>query len=353
VITKLPGEIVAIVDPVTGAVDQARVDLVFEARGADVDPLVFGSTIATVTVSTGGIPATRILATFDLFGNSATDPAGVIELVTAAQRAAAAAFDQTQDPAALETLEEATRLVTAAISEAAVAAELAALPSTSTDFVRLRIAQQIENITFENLEPLSTYLGNPCNPRKGGLPFAEYQRRQSQHRKGEIAALLDVPVFIEKAHDIYGYEHFLCDTGGSLCEVINFNDPRDPVASTLSDNTLMLYIRAPQEHIHTLIERFRAAPKPMYYQPEFLKEIWAEYKQEKGIDRDEDVDPDDFSVWGFERLVRHRLPLYEKIASRWGYTVEMEEVQQVRGEEDFNALIAEAITRGNRMRAAN
>ncbi len=151
VITEIPGEIVAIQDPATLAVDQARVDLVFEARGADVDPLVFGSTIATVTVSTGGIPATRILATFDLFGNSATDPAGVIELVTAAQRAAAAAFDQTQDPAALEALEEATRLVTAAISEAAVAAELAALPSTSTDFVRLRIAQQIENITFENL----------------------------------------------------------------------------------------------------------------------------------------------------------------------------------------------------------
>ena len=209
------------------------------------------------------------------------------------------------------------------------------------------------NITFENLEPLSTYLGKPGNPEKGGLPFAEYQRRQSQHRRGEIAALLDVPLFIEKARDIYAYEHFLCDTGGSLCEVINFSDPRDPVATTLSENTLMLYIRAPEEHIHTLIERFRAAPKPMYYQPGFLKEIWAEYKREKAIARNEEVDPDDFAVWGFERLVHHRLPLYEKIARRWGYVADMEEIQQVRGEDDFNALVAEAISRQRAMRAAN
>jgi hypothetical protein len=38
------------------------------------------------------------------------------------------------------------------------------------------------NITFDNLEPLSTYLGTPGSPQNGGLPFAEYQRRQEQHR---------------------------------------------------------------------------------------------------------------------------------------------------------------------------
>ena len=29
------------------------------------------------------------------------------------------------------------------------------------------------NITFNNLAPLSTYLGKPGNPDKGGVPFAE------------------------------------------------------------------------------------------------------------------------------------------------------------------------------------
>ncbi len=55
------------------------------------------------------------------------------------------------------------------------------------------------NITFDNLDPLSTYLGSPGDPEHGGLPFAEYQRRQEQHRLAEIAALRDVPYFIERA----------------------------------------------------------------------------------------------------------------------------------------------------------
>ena len=53
------------------------------------------------------------------------------------------------------------------------------------------------NLTFQNLEPLSTYLGKPGSRAKGGLPFAEYKRRQAQHREAEKSALLDVPGFIE------------------------------------------------------------------------------------------------------------------------------------------------------------
>ena len=47
------------------------------------------------------------------------------------------------------------------------------------------------NITFDNLAPLSTYLGKPGSETRGGLPFQEYMRRQDQHRMAEIAALLD------------------------------------------------------------------------------------------------------------------------------------------------------------------
>jgi hypothetical protein len=201
------------------------------------------------------------------------------------------------------------------------------------------------NITFENLEPLSTYLGKPGNPEKGGLSFEEYRRRQAQHRQGEIKALLDVPLFIRKAEEIYGYDHFLCDTGGSLCEVIDFNNPADPVAMTLADNTLLLYIRETDDHVATLIERFRENPKPMYYHPRFLEDVWAEFKERHGIRRDEEVDPDAFAVYGFERLIHHRRPLYERIARRWGYTVDMDEVQKVEGEADFNALVADIIDR--------
>ena len=55
------------------------------------------------------------------------------------------------------------------------------------------------NITFDNLAPLSTYLGKPGDPAKGGLPFDEYMTRQEQHRQAEIAALYDTPHFIARA----------------------------------------------------------------------------------------------------------------------------------------------------------
>ena len=60
------------------------------------------------------------------------------------------------------------------------------------------------NITFDNLAPLSTYLGKPGNPDRGGLPFDDYMQRQEQHRAAEIAALTDTPHFITRAQALYG-----------------------------------------------------------------------------------------------------------------------------------------------------
>ncbi|MDE3080431.1 MAG: ATPase, partial [Paracoccaceae bacterium] len=73
------------------------------------------------------------------------------------------------------------------------------------------------NITFDNLAPLSTYLGKPGDPSKGGLAIAEYRRRQEEHRQAEVSALLDTPHFIERAKIIYAYDNFICDSGGSIC----------------------------------------------------------------------------------------------------------------------------------------
>jgi hypothetical protein len=201
------------------------------------------------------------------------------------------------------------------------------------------------NITFDNLAPLSSYLGKPGNPDKGGLTFAEYRRRQAQHRHAEIAALLDVPEFIEKARNIYGYRDFVCDSGGSLCEVVSLADVGDPVLKTLSEHTLLLYIRGTPELATMLVERFRENPKPMYYQPAFLEKKWSEYKALHGITSDDDVDPDGFAVWGFEELVRHRIPLYESIARKHGYAVEMDEIPDVKDEEGFLELVSRAIDR--------
>ena len=198
------------------------------------------------------------------------------------------------------------------------------------------------NITFNNLAPLSTYLGKPGNPEKGGLPFDEYMRRQEQHRQAEIAALMDTPHFIERAQRIYGYEHFVCDSGGSICEVVDPDDPQDQVLTALSDNLLMVWIEGSDAHTAELIRRFDRAPKPMYYQPAFLQEAWAEYLDTNKLTETR-VDPDAFVRWTYARALAHRQPRYAAMADKWGVRVCAEAVAQVETPQDFDNLIAQAL----------
>lgn len=199
------------------------------------------------------------------------------------------------------------------------------------------------NITFDNLDPLSTYLGTPGNVDTGGLPLSEYQRRQEQHRIAEIAALRDVPHFVERAKSLYGYDNFIADTGGSLIEVIDPSDPDDAVVKTLAASTALLYIRGTGKDASELVRRFKQSPKPMYYRPTFLVEKWAEYKLINGIVDDCDVDPAGFGAWGFEALLHDRLPRYQALADNFGYVVEASDLALVRDGDEFIDLMAAAI----------
>ncbi|MFT6659735.1 ATPase [Maritalea sp.] len=199
------------------------------------------------------------------------------------------------------------------------------------------------NITFHNLSPLSTYLGQPGNLEKGGLDFAEFKRRQAQHRIAEISSLQDTAYFIERAHAIYGYKHFIVDTSGSFCEVVDPNDPNDPVLQAASQHSALLYIRGTKEDEQRLISSFVKAPKPMYYSPDMLENAWGRYKAEKAIKNDNDVDPDDFAVWGFAALVRHRLPIYQAIADKFGYIIEARDFETIRDDQDFDAMMMMAV----------
>ncbi len=199
------------------------------------------------------------------------------------------------------------------------------------------------NITFDNLSPLSTYLGKPGNPALGGISFAEYKRRQNQHRDAEIRALLDVEEFIHRSRDIYQYTNFVCDSGGSTCEVLDLDHAEDPVLKSLADNTLILYIEGNSAHTQMLVDRFRKYPKPMYYQPQFLDAKWSEFKDIRKIRHDDDVAPDDFAVWGFEQLLHHRVPRYKKIAQNFGYEMRMEDVPKIKSEQDLLDLLSSLI----------
>ncbi len=199
------------------------------------------------------------------------------------------------------------------------------------------------NITFDNLAPLSTYLGKPGDPARGGLPFAEYMKRQDQHREAEIAATLDARHFIERAEEIYGYRHFVCDTSGSICEVVDPQDPGDPVMTRLAETLLLVWIRGSEAHTAELVRRFDRAPKPMYYQPAFLHAMWQDYRASHDVTEAE-CDPDQFVRWTYARALAHRQPRYAAMAD-WGVTVTADEVAAIRSPADFDAMIASAIDR--------
>lgn len=212
------------------------------------------------------------------------------------------------------------------------------------DLIKSDSVRIASNLSFENLAPLSTFLGKPGDPARGGLPIEEYRRRQDLHHRAEVAALLDTVHFIDRAHDLYGYDHFVCDSGGSICEVVNPDDPGDPVLRSLSQNLLMVWIKGDDAHAQELVRRFDQAPKPMCYQAAFLDRVWAEYLGENKVQSDE-VDPDDFVRYAYARALAHRQPLYAAMARNWGVTVSAEDIGKLRDPQDFNELVARALAR--------
>jgi hypothetical protein len=194
------------------------------------------------------------------------------------------------------------------------------------------------NITVHNLAPISSFLGKLGNPALGGLTVEEFKERQRLHRKAEIGAMKDVEAFIRKAREIYGYAHFINDAGGSVCEL---DDAK--ALNTLIDHTVILYIRADEDMEQELIRRQIQDPKPLYYEEKFLDAQLAEYMTGEDLSEVEEIHPDKFVRWIFPRLVARRRPLYEDIATRYGYTVEAREIEKISDEADFLALIHETL----------
>ncbi len=190
------------------------------------------------------------------------------------------------------------------------------------------------NITVDNLTAVLTFLGKLGDPALGGLELPEFKRRQRLYRDAEVSAMLDVPEFIAKAHEIYGYRHFVNDSAGSLCEL---DDP--DVMKVLAEHTLIVYIEATGENGRELLRRAEADPKPLYYRPAFLDAELAHYMQTQGLRAIAEIRPDDFVLWMFPRLFHARIPRYEAIAREHGYTLRADVLAPVQTEAGFFACI--------------
>lgn len=202
------------------------------------------------------------------------------------------------------------------------------------DLLRTDSIQINNNLTVDNLKPVSSFLGKLGNPEFDGLSLKEFKRRQALHHTAELATMRDVPDFIEKSRNIYGYDHFINDAGGSLCELDD-----DDTIDLLAEHTLFIYIKATKDNEKELIRRAELSPKPLYYREEFLDEQLAIYMTEKKLDYVALIDPDDFVRWIFPRLFYARIPRYEAITAKHGYTISAEAMLTVQNEEDFLNLI--------------
>lgn len=204
------------------------------------------------------------------------------------------------------------------------------------DWIHIR-----NNIKIDDLGPVLSFVGKLGNPVLGGVELEEFIKRQVIYRQAEIDAMLEVPEFIKKSKDIYGYPHFINDVGGSLCDL-----EEQGVIESLIDCSLILYIQITnQAQEDTLVQRSQSSPKPLFYRPEFLQQHLQMYFKETGLEYAAQIDPDEFSRWVFPHLFHSRIPRYEEIAQPHGYTVTSDEVAQVKDEEDFLSLIELAIAR--------
>lgn len=194
------------------------------------------------------------------------------------------------------------------------------------------------NITIHNLTPISTFLGKLGDPDKGGLPIEEFKYRQLLHYRAELSAMRDARAFLRKSRELYGYDNFVNDAGGSLCEL-------DDTATLeqLAQDTVIVYLRASEEMEELIIQRQLDYPKPLYYQERFLDKNLEEYMQLEKLASVDNVSPDKFVRWIFPRLVAHRKPLYQAIADQYGYTVDATDAEQVHDESGFLELIGASL----------
>lgn len=194
------------------------------------------------------------------------------------------------------------------------------------------------NVTLDNLNAISMFIGMVGALEKGGLPLEEFLARLQAHRTAEIDAMNDTPSFIQRAEQVYGFPNFICDFSGSVCEL----DAPDAI-QTVADQCLLIYIKATDAMMSTLIQRAQQSPKPLYYQADFLRSAIALYCEEENLSSWAEINPDLFAVWVFPHLVKHRITRYDAIAAQHGITLSAEETLHVHTAQEFLQLIQTAL----------
>ena len=155
------------------------------------------------------------------------------------------------------------------------------------------------NITVNNLDLVSKFLGMIGSGENGGLRLDEFKRRQELHG----------------------------------------------LMKRLAEDTLIIYLQPSTQLRQKIIERSLMRPKPMYYQDDFFDRELPQYLSDTSTPSIDVINPDDFFCWIIPRLIAHREPLYRRIADEYGVTVDADEIMAIRNEDEFLDIVAAALDR--------
>ena len=189
----------------------------------------------------------------------------------------------------------------------------------------------LDGFEVGNLTNLSNFLGKPGSQSMGGISFSEYLTRQQLHRDAEIKATLNASSLVERSPEL---SHFVCDTSGSICELVNPSDENDTILKSLSKNFLIICLEAPDSMHQILIERFLAKPKPMYFEENFLNSLWQNFRNDASNINDQ-INPDDFMIYGFKALIKRRKTIFDSISKNWGISLNFEKLRVVKSASDL------------------
>lgn len=200
-------------------------------------------------------------------------------------------------------------------------------------------------VHIDNLLATSHYMGMLGDPARGGTPEGEFISRMQEYIAAERAAMLDIPQFINRAHTLYDYDHFLVDASGSICEILDSDLSSDPIATMLASEFAVVYIKPTSEHINELTRRAKLDPKPICYRPDFIAKHLPTLLEHFKLSQIEAADPREVGTWLYPKLIEERLVRYQRITDTLGYTITMDEIASVKTADELLAIIGEAISR--------
>ena len=190
-------------------------------------------------------------------------------------------------------------------------------------------------VSIDRLHIVSAFVGKLG---RDGYNVATFLERQRLFAEAELRAMADVGDFIHRAEALYGYQAFVNDAGGSVCEI----DDQELLAE-LGRRTLFVYLDTDEALSSELEARALKYPKPICYHPKFLQEQIRAYSQRHGGLSPDRFDSDDFIRFVTPPMMRHRRARCLELAKRFGVVLPARTVWTVQSAADFDALLAAAV----------